>query len=124
MKALTKHYKIYNFSFGSYDCLIICLSYESLVDLLDGLKAELNARNVDNGNILIDQLLIAGNGKNRFLNIVFKEGDFILSTAKNVDADYYYHQITASEFKRNPAVLENSILSSRQVALISKGSVI
>lgn len=124
MKSMINYYKIYNLSSGSYDCFVICLSYESIFSYIDILQNELNSKGIHNGNILIDQLLIAGNGKNRFLSLKIKNGNFVYTSAKNVTVCHYYHQLTSSELKRNKTLLNNSILSLKQISMISRGCVI
>jgi hypothetical protein len=79
---------------------------------------------MQNGNILIDQLLITGNNNNRFLSLNIKNGSFDFSTASNVEADFLYHQLTSSELKKNRPLLDNSILSSKQKSLIRSGCVV
>ena len=124
MKDMIEYYKIYYLSSGSYDCLIICLSYESIFNYIDDLQNDLCIKGIINGNILIDQLLISGNGKNRFLSIKIKNGFFDLTSANNVEADHYYHQLTSFELKRDKALLDHSILSSKQIAMILGGCII
>lgn len=118
------YYKIYNLSSGSYDCLVVCLSYESIFSYIDILQSELNSKGIRDANVLIDQLLIAGNGKNRFLSLKMENGNLVYTSAKNVEADHYYHQLTSSELKRNKVLLDNSILSPKQISMISRGCVI
>lgn len=124
MKEMINYYKIYNLSDSSFDCLIVCLSYESIFSYIDILQNELNSKGIHDGNILIDQLLITGNRKNRFLSIKIENSYFVYTSAKNLEVDYYYHQLTSSELKRNQLLLENSILSSKQISMISRGCVI
>lgn len=124
MKDTNNYYKIYNLSSGSYDCFVVCLSYESIFSYIDILQKELNHKGILNGNILIDQLLIAGNDKNRFLSIDIENGNFVYTSSKNVEADHYYHQLTSSELKRNQTLLYHSILSPRQISMILRGCVI
>ena len=124
MEDMTNYYKTYYLSSGIYSCMVICLSYESIYSYIDSLQKELNRKGIRKGNVLIDQLLITGNGKNRFLSLCIDNGNFVFTSAQNVNADYYYHQLTSSELKRNKHLLYNSILTSRQVSMILKGCVI
>jgi len=121
---MIEYYKIYYLSSGNYDCLIICLSYESIFNYIDDLQNDLRNKEIINGNILIDQLLISGNGKNRFLSIKIKDGLFDLTSANNIEADQYYHQLTSFELKRNKFLLDHSILSSKQISMILGGCII
>lgn len=124
MKNTIDFYKTYNLSSGSYDCFVVCLSFESIFSYIDILQKEINFQGIYNGNVLIDQLLIAGNGKNRFLSLNIEDGNFVYTSAKNVEVDPYYHQLTSSELKRNRSLLDNSILSPKQISMLSRGCVI
>jgi len=124
MEKMTNYYKIYTLSSGSYSCLVVCLSYESIFSYINALQNDLKHKGIENANILIDQLLISGNGKNRFLSIMFENGAFVHASAKNVETDQYYHQLTSSELKRNRRLLENSILTPKQISMISRGCVV
>lgn len=99
MKDLSNHYKLHILSSGDYECLVVCLSYESIFSYMNELKADMRKHNIKKGNILFDQLLICGNGKNRFLSVEIEDGDILQATAKNVVADQYYHELTASELR-------------------------
>lgn len=124
MEAKKDYYNIYKSSLGSYDCFVICLSYESIYSYISTLQNELS-NNIDHkGNVLIDQLLITGNKNNRFLSLTFNNGSFVFTSAKNVDAEYYYHQITSAVLKRDETLLNNSILSKKQISMILRGCVI
>ena len=124
MQNINNYYKIYNISSSNYDCLVVCLSFESIFSYIDILQNELKNKGIQNGNVLIDQLLIAGNGKNRFLSLKIENSLFNYTSAKNVEVDHYYHKLTSSTLKTNKKLLENSILSPKQVSMISKGCVI
>ncbi|WP_286934697.1 MULTISPECIES: type II toxin-antitoxin system RnlB family antitoxin [Aminobacterium] len=124
MENAINYYKTYYLSSGVYDCLVVCLSYESIFTYIDALQDELNSKGIRKGKVLIDQLLISGNGKNRFLSINIDDGTFVLTSAQNVRADHFYHQLTSSELKRDKGLLDNSILSPKQISLILAGCVI
>lgn len=124
MQDQVNYYKTYYFSSGNYDCLVVCLSYVSIFNYIKELQHELNKKNVKNGKILFDQLLITGNKNNRFLSIDFKDGLFIMSSAKNINAEQKYHQLTSAELRNNISQLKNSILSKRQISMIKKGCIL
>ena len=121
---MNKFFKIYTLNADLYDCMVICLSYESIFSYIDALQKAISNNGVKDGTILIDQLLISGNGKNRFLTIKYSNGSFDLTSAQNIEADIKYRQITSCELKNNESLLENSILSNSQISLIKKGHVI
>jgi len=121
---MTKQYKIHSLSTDSYNYLIICLSYESIFSYIDQLVQELKNRGCNDCSILIDQLLISGNGRNRFLSLELSDGNLNFNSAKNVDAAQYYHQLTSNELRIDPKILDHSILTKRQISLISRGCTI
>lgn len=124
MSVMNKFFKIYNLNADLYDCMVICLTYESIFSYIDALQKAIYDSGINNGTVLIDQLLISGNGKNRFLTINYSNGLFDYTSAKNIEASIKYHQITSYELKNDETILENSILSNKQIALIKKGCVI
>ena len=73
------------------------------------------------GAALIDQLLSAGNGINRFIQCVVKNGKIDLTTAKNIIPTEIFKKITSEELRRNGKILDNSILTERQRLLIKQG---
>lgn len=118
------YYKIYSLSASNYSCLVVCLSYESVFSFIDMLQDELNDTGIHNGDILIDQLLITGNSKNRFLSITIENGNFLYTSAKNIEVDHYYHQLTSTELQGNQTILNSSILSPKQISMITRGCVV
>jgi hypothetical protein len=106
-----------------YNYFIICLSYESILNYINDIEKEIG-ENKDKKTILIDQLLVTGNGRNRFLSVDICDGKIDFTSAKNVDAKQYYHQLTCSELKRNKDILKYCILTDRQVNMILEGLVI
>ncbi len=121
---MNKFFKIYNLNADLYNCMVICLTYESIFSYIDALQKAISDSGVKDGTVLIDQLLISGNGKNRFLTIKYSNGSFDYTSAKNTEANIKYHQITSYELKNDESLLENSILSNNQISLIKKGCVI
>lgn len=124
MYKQTNNYGLICFSTGQFQCQIICLSYESIYSYIHLLEKELTKRNIMCADILIDQLLITGNNKNRFLSIKFSSGKFILSTATNINADTIYRQFTMDYLKSRTNILRNSVLSPKQITMIEHGCVL
>lgn len=119
-----KYYKSYYvIQSKEYNYFIICLSYESILNYINDIENEIG-ENKDKRTILIDQLLVSGNGKNRFLSVNICNGKIDLVSAKNVDAKPYYHQLTCSELRKNKDVLKYCILTDSQVNMILEGLVI
>ncbi len=124
MSEKRKYYSLYTLSSGKYDCMVVCLSYESIFSYVADVQKQIYKKGITNGVILFDQLLISGNGENRFLSIKFQNGSFDYMSAKNVEADDIYHQLTSSELRKNEDILKQSILSEKQKVLITKGCTI
>ena len=61
--------------------------------------------------MLIDQLFITGNGKNRFISCNFNKGRLDLKSAKIVKADNYFRKLTVEYLKNNYRYVENSIFT-------------
>lgn len=118
------NYETFYYSTGDYRCQILCLSYASIYSFIDEIQNELKEKQIKNARILIDQLLITGNNKNRFLSVDFNNGKLSFSTASNVLGDSIYRQFTASYLKKDNEYLKNSILSSNQKKLIERGCII
>lgn len=124
MRVMNRYFKLYNLNADEYDCMVVCLTYESLFSYIDMLQKAICDSGVSEGIVLIDQLLISGNSKNRFLEMKYSNGIFDYTSAKNTEVNKKYHQLTSYELKNNESLLKNSILSKRQIALIKKGCII
>lgn len=106
------------------DCIgwyVIGLTYKSILEYFPTIQLEVGKDAFYTGSILIDQLLSAGNGKNRFIQCAIKEGKIDLTTAKNIVPQELFKKITSEELRRNRKVLDNSILTERQRLLIIQG---
>jgi hypothetical protein len=115
-----KYYELYKLDKDQYNYFLLCLTYESILNYLDILKNDPFLQN-SRGKLLIDQLLVAGNGKNRFISCDYSFGKIILSTATNVKPDIKYKDLTIKLLQQNFELLKSSILSDRQRDLIMDG---
>ena len=102
---------------------LVCMDYNSVLNYLDKVEKEPLIRS-NAGNLIIDQLLVAGNGKNRFLSCQFSHGEIKLDTAKNVDATDAFKRISSELLNKNLEALKYSILTDNQLDLIRQGQVI
>lgn len=103
-----------------YDGFLLCLSFESVLNYLDSIETEpliLNGKGV----LLIDQLLVSGNGQNRFFSCLFDHGEIDLSTAQTVFPAVYYRELAVKMLQKDIPRLEYSILTNRQKECIGKG---
>ena len=113
--------KIIRIDEDSIGWYVIGLTYRSILEYFPMIQLEVEKDAFYTGSILIDQLLSAGNGKNRFIQCTVKEGKIDLTTAKNIVPQELFKKITSEELRRNRKVLDNSILTERQRLLIAQG---
>lgn len=106
-------YKIIKTNVEGYDRFILCLTFENLLTYIEKIECSLAKTKTDN-TILIDQLLITGDGANRFISCLFKNGKFDLKTAHTVIPSEYYREKTVEFLHDNYCYVENSILTESQ----------
>jgi len=99
---------------------LICMDYNSILNYLDEVENEPLLQS-NTGELIIDQLLVAGNGKNRFLTCQFSCGEIMLDTARNISISDSYRRISSEFFKQNIDLLRYSILTESQVESIRQG---
>ena len=103
-----------------YDRLVLCLSFESLLSYINKIEDALSLDKKEE-RILIDQLLITGNGTNRFMSCEFSNGKIDFKTAQIVNPDEYYRKETVDWLHDNYSYVENSILTDEQRQKIKNG---
>lgn len=108
-----KEYKIIETNIEGYDRLVICLTFESLLTYIKKLEHSLSKAKTDE-TILIDQLLTTGDGANRFMSCLFKNGKLDFKTAHTVIPSEYYREKTVEFLHDNYCYVENSILTEEQ----------
>ena len=106
-------YKILKTNVKGYDRLVICLTSESLLTYIKKIECSLSGTETDE-TILIDQLLITGDGANRFMSCLFKNGKLDFRTAHAVVPSEYYRKKTIEFLHDNSWYVENSILTEAQ----------
>lgn len=106
-------YTILKTNADDYDRLVLCLSSESLLSYIKKIEQTLAEDNSD-GKVLIDQLLITGNGTNRFINVYFSHGRFDMKTAQTVNPPEHYRKQTVEWLHNNYCYIEYSILTAKQ----------
>lgn len=121
--AFVGNYLLHQLNDAQYDYLVLCLTYESMLNYLDQLESDQQLQN-KSGKLLVDQLLVTGNGRNRFIGCDFRDGEIILSTAKNIKPDNIYKDLTIKLLQQNSGMLKCSILSDHQRELIMEGQAI
>ena len=108
---------ILNTNVDNYKKHVICLSFESLLSYIRKIETVL-AEETREEKILIDQLLITGNGTNRFVSCVFSNGRLDFRTAQIVTPDEFFRKETVEWLHENYAYVENSILTEEQRHMI------
>lgn len=106
-------YIIFSTNVDGYDKYVLCLSFESLLSYIKEIEAEL-AEEVRKGRILIDQLLVTGNGVNRFVSCAFSNGRLDFKTAQNATSSEFFRKKTVEWLHDNYSYVENSILTEEQ----------
>lgn len=106
-------YAIIKTNAEDYSRMVICLSSESLLTYIDMIEQALAEDDLD-GRVLIDQLLLTGNGTNRFMSVSFSHGKFDLKTAQVANPPEHYRKATAEWLHNNYCYAENSILTAEQ----------
>ena len=96
-----------------YDRMVLCFSSESLMTYIRKIEQTLAEDNSD-GKVLIDQLLITGNGTNRFVSVSFSHGKFDMKTAQTVNPPERCRKETIEWLHDNYCYAENSILTAEQ----------
>jgi hypothetical protein len=118
--VFVRNYLLYQLQNDQYDYFVVCLTYESILNYLSQLENDQLLRD-KSGVLLIDQLLVTGNGRNRFIACDFRDGEINLSTARKVVPDNKYKCLTVKLLQQNYDLLQCSILSDHQRELIMEG---
>lgn len=106
-------YAILKTNAEDYSRMVLCLSSESLLTYIKEIEQTLAEDNLD-GKVLIDQLLITGNGSNRFMSISFSHGKFDMKTAQTVNPSEPCRKETIKWLHDNYHYVEYSILTAEQ----------
>lgn len=102
------------------NAFLICLTFESIIDYIDEIQNEEIIKK-GNGKVIIDQLLVTGDGKNRFLECDYFERKMILSSAREIIGDTRMKKITSDYLRENYNSLGSNILTNTQKEKILNG---
>lgn len=104
---------------SGYDRFLLCLTFESIATYKS--LVELSPLIMhQTGKILIDQLLVTGNGQNRFISCEYLNGILDFTTAQAVQANNCFKSISVKWLNTHYAYVENSILTEDQRRCIQK----
>lgn len=113
-------YTITKLNYGCYNAFLLCLTFENILNYLDSIEKEMIIQQ-NNGSILIDQLLVTGNGINRFISCFFNHGKIDVSSAHIVVPEEHYRKLSVRLLQQNYSLLKNSILTNQQRDCIKQG---
>ena len=102
---------------------LLCMDYNGILTYLDAVEIEPLIKS-NEGDLIIDQLLVAGNSKNRFITCKFSHGKVKLETATSVSGTEEYRRVSSKLLRKHLDLLKHSILTDSQLELIRQGQVI
>lgn len=105
-----------------YTLLLLCLSCENILTYLSQIEKEKLLKD-KTGTIIVDQLLVSGNGCNRYLKCSFDKGKLLLSSCVIYNPDETIRKLSHSILKSKLKYIQNSILTSRQIENIKAGNI-
>lgn len=106
-------YEIIKTNKEDYGRLVLCLTFESLFTYIQKIEEAL-MHECNNERILIDQLLVTGNGQNRFMSMSFVNGKLDFKSAEIVYPVEFYRRETIEWLRSHFLYVENSILTDVQ----------
>ena len=112
-----KEYVLYGLDEELYDVLLLCLSHKNVFSLCEEIRKEPLIK-CGRGNILLDQLLVTGNGNNRFVIIPYEYGVIDFSKAHNTTVNSKIRELSVELLKANIASLHNTILTDTQQEMV------
>ena len=107
------NFVIFNVNHDVCDKFLLCLTIEDITTHKASIESSPLIMN-QTGKILIDQLLVTGNSRNRFISCEYINGILDLTTAQAVRGDKYFKNIATKWLNTHYAYVENSILTEDQ----------
>lgn len=105
--------------------LLVCLDHNSFIAYVPEMQDDEHIQS-NEGNLIIDQLLVTGDGNNRFLLCGFSHGRISLNEAQVISHEdtREYRKISSRILNNNFNMLEYSILTDKQLEMIHNGDVV
>lgn len=105
--------------------LLLCLNHNSVMSYLDDISRCDEIKHND-GVLIIDQILVVGDGENRFIYCNFSNGSINIQESKVIckERALQFRKSSAELLKAVGEQLEYSILTDRQRELISECGII
>lgn len=104
---------IFDTNIDGYDKYVLCLTCESILSYIRKIESTLGEE-TKSERILIDQLLITGNGTNRFMSCQFSNGRLDFGTAQIVTPAESFRRKAIEWLHNNYNYVEHSILTVEQ----------
>jgi len=95
------------------ELFVVCMGYDSILNYIDDIEKMINDKYRD-GKLVVDQLLVTGNGKNRFLECQIKDGKIALSSARLITPLDRYIELSKIYLTQNRNTLKRSILTEHE----------
>lgn len=92
---------------------LVCRGPDSIFSYVDSIQNDSHIAK-HSGELIVDQVLVAGDNPNRFALIPYQNGQLLLSKAKSIAATDEFRKTTSSIFKKNLSDLQYSILTTEQ----------
>lgn len=92
------------------EIIIFCLNYDSILNYTNDLENRVSSI-IKDGKLYIDQLLVTGDGKNRYIFCEFRNGQIILSSARVINPNHEYKELAKSFWNKHISFINNSILT-------------
>lgn len=109
----------------AHHLLLLCLNHNSVMSYLDDISRCEEVKHND-GVLIIDQLLVVGDGRNRFISCYFSNGNIHIEQSKVIvkENNLHFRKSSSELLKSVSKQLEYSILTDRQRELITEGGII
>lgn len=119
-----ENYKLYKIDNKEILWYVVGLNYKPILESLASIQAAISEDPNYSHYLLVDQLLSAGNGRNRFIKCIINNGIIQLCSAESVCPSDFYRKVTSDMLRENSETLQSGILTDRQIQLIMKGGTI
>ena len=106
-------YTLQSLNNQQYNVFLVCLTNENTFSFTEELQKEILIQE-KTGSLLIDQVLVTGNNKNRFVLIPYERGKIDFSMARNTTVSPKIRQLSSKRIKENITHLEFTILTKEQ----------
>ena len=112
-----KDYVLHKLDRNLYRALLLCLSYENIYTYYEEIQKEPLIMD-SKGKIILDQLLVTGNGENRFVAIPYEFGVIDFTKAENIKVDIGIRQLSVELLNASISSLQNTILTESQREMV------